>query len=236
MATRRISTQLFLGVLIILVGVALLLQNLGAGDVSSLFKWIPSLFILLGLWQLLSNGFRFWTGPLILIVGGLAFQLAALELVEVESILSLWPLLLIIIGVSIMLGRSGTWSGMRKGAVMDSAARVNVFTMFGGDERVVTSQAFEGGEVTAVFGGATLRLDKANVTAKPAVLNVFSMFGGVGVEVSPDWLVERDVLAIFGGVSDKRRQRKMLEGEPSDLRITGFVAFGGLDIKPPKAD
>lgn len=233
MTTKRFPNQLLLGILIILIGALLLLQNMGVGSISSLFQWIPSLFILLGVWQLVNNGFRYWTGPIILIVGGLVFQLAALDVLEIESVFSLWPLLLIIIGLSILFGRSGQWRIGRKEAVMDSAARVNVFTLFGGDERSVTSQAFEGGEITTLFGGAEVDLDRANVADKPAVLNVFAMFGGVTIRASSDWLIEREAIAIFGGIADKRRQRKMLAGEQPDLRLTGFVAFGGITVEDP---
>lgn len=233
MTTKRFSNQVLLGVVIILIGGVLLLQNVGVADVSSLFKWIPSLFILLGLWQLVNNGFRYWTGPLILMLGGLAFQLAALDVLEIGSVFSLWPLILIIIAISILFGRSGRWGQVDKKGVVDSAGRVNVFAMFGGDERAVTSQAFEGGEITTLFGGAELNLDRADVADKPAVLNVFAMFGGVTIRASSDWLIEREAIAIFGGIADKRRQRKMLAGEQPDLRLTGFVAFGGITVEDP---
>ena len=233
MITKRFPNQFLLGILILLAGALLLLQNLGTMDVSGVFKWIPSLFILLGLWQLVNNGFRYWTGPVILILGGLAFQLAALDVLEIGSVFALWPLILIIIGISILSGRSGRWGqGGKKGAV-DAAGRVNVLAMFGGDERAVTSQAFEGGEITTLFGGAELDLDRANVADRPAVLNVFAMFGGATIRASSDWVIEREVIVIFGGIADKRRQRKMLAGEQPDLRLTGFVAFGGITIEDP---
>jgi hypothetical protein len=82
MGNRVLSSQILVGLILILVGLAILSANLGWADLSGIFQWIPSLFILLGVWQLIANRFRFITGPIILIAGGAAFQLAAFDIID----------------------------------------------------------------------------------------------------------------------------------------------------------
>ncbi len=117
MNNRGLSTQLLFGILVILIGALLLLDNLSVLDISGIWRWIPSLFILLGFWQLLVNGFRHWVGPLILIGGGAIFQLAALELLSWETVGGLiWPVALIIVGLLVILNRSRIRARSRHGS------------------------------------------------------------------------------------------------------------------------
>ena len=54
---RITSTQFVIGLVIIAVGVLFLLDSVNVIDTGDVFQWIPSLFILLGLWLLLKNRF-----------------------------------------------------------------------------------------------------------------------------------------------------------------------------------
>lgn len=58
MQRREFQGQIGLGILLVLVGGAILLGTLGVVDAGNLIQWIPSLFILMGLWQLISSGGR----------------------------------------------------------------------------------------------------------------------------------------------------------------------------------
>jgi predicted membrane protein len=223
---QGISSQLLVGLGIIAVGVIFLAQTLGIADFGSLAVWIPSLFILLGIWILLSSRFTNWGGALILILFGTVAQLAALDVLSWNDIWKLWPLALIIIGLSIVLDRMRG----RDGALADEDNTVKQFAMFSGTSTRSTAQEFEGGELTAIFGGVELDLTEVVVEERPAVLHVFAMFGGVEIKVSPDMLVSSRVTPIFGGFEDNRRQRKALPGESAELIVRGTALFGAIEI------
>ncbi len=230
MRNRAFSSQVFVGLILVLIGFAILVSNLGWLDLSSAFQWIPSVFVLLGIWQLIANRFRFITGPVILIAGGAAFQLAAFDIIEFASIWQFWPLILILIGGSMLLERSG----VRTPAPFthrEDETEVSILSIFNGAEHRVTTSSFQGGETTAIFGGIDLDLRSAAVTEAPARINTFALFGGVDVVVPATWTVKRDVLGIFGGSDDDRSEKPLVQDDHPDLIVTGFAMFGGVSVK-----
>lgn len=68
MQTRRLSSQSVLGALVIVIGLALLAETTGYADVSVFWTYVPSLFVLLGLFALVASGFRNVVGPVIVVV------------------------------------------------------------------------------------------------------------------------------------------------------------------------
>jgi predicted membrane protein len=228
-ALTRVSSQAFIGLIVVVVGVLLLLNTTNIVDTSGLFRFVPSLFILLGLWQLVSNEMRSWAGPVTLIVVASLVQLAVLDVFDFNIFGLIWPLVLIGVGLQIVLNRRGT---ARDDG--DSIDRFSVFALFGGANQLITSANFRGGEVTALFGGAEIDLTNAQVIDRPAVINVFTMFGGIGIKASPDMLIRTDVVAILGGTGDERRQRKALTGEVPEVIVKGFAMFGGVGIEEGK--
>lgn len=228
MKRRRFSGQEFFGALLLLVGILALLSSLNIANVSGFWRWIPALFILFGIWQLVAHGTRHWVGPVLLIVVAGAFQLAALDILDWDFIgQAIFPAILIVIGLRVLLRRGGL-----RGEAAEATRTVSLFSAFSGTKRRVTSQDFQGGDITALFGGAELDLLSAGLETRPATINVMVLFGGAEIHVPPGWSVRDDVLALFGGSEDKRKEMgAATTGESYDLVITGLVLFGGLDIK-----
>lgn len=224
---RGPSTQLVIGFVIIALGIVFLLQTLGLADFSSLTAWIPSLIVLLGVWVLISSRFTNWGGALILIVFGGIAQLAALDVVSWSNVWRLWPLALVIIGLSIVVNRARGHDSV----LPEENNAVKLFALFSGSSTRSTAQEFAGGEITALFGGVELDIGDVQVADPPAVLHVFAMFGAAEIKASPDMLIHSQVTPIFGGFEDKRRQRKALPGESAEILIKGTVLFGGIEIK-----
>ncbi len=63
------------------LGVLLLLDSLDVAGFGNVLQWIPSLFIVLGIWRLVSNGFRRVVGPLFLIAIAAGVQLLVLDVI-----------------------------------------------------------------------------------------------------------------------------------------------------------
>lgn len=229
MNTRQHSNQLFVGAALVLGGLLLFLNNLNVLDIGGIWRWLPTAFILLGIWQLYVNNFRFFTGPLILIGGGFLFQLSALGAFGIDSVFDLWPLILIVIGGSILFERMGIELPPLPGRSHDPNS-VNIVAIFGGAEERAESEAFTGGELTAIFGGVEADLRQTTPAEHPIVINAFALFGGVEMKVPAEWHVRRDVIGIFGGTDDSRKQKPDGPSEQTDLVVTGFALFGGIDI------
>lgn len=105
MNTRRLSNGAVFGGVVIVVGLVLLLRTTGVYDTGPLLRYVPSLFVLVGLYALVASGFRNLTGPVLVVLAAGAWQLVALDLVAGSTVLDLWPVLVILLGVSIALGQ-----------------------------------------------------------------------------------------------------------------------------------
>lgn len=60
-----LSSQAVLGVILVLLGLLLLGQPTDLYDLGVLFEYVPSLFVLLGLYALVRSGFQNVFGPLV---------------------------------------------------------------------------------------------------------------------------------------------------------------------------
>lgn len=229
MNTRQNSNQLFIGGALVLAGLLLFLNNLNLIDIGGFWRWLPSLFILLGVWQLYANNFRFFTGPVILIGGGLIFQLSALGALGIDSVFDLWPLILIVIGGSILVERLGIELPSLPGRSRDPN-NLSILSIFSGAEDTIISESFEGGELTAVFGSIEVDLRQTTAASQPITINTFALFGGVEMKIPEGWRVRRDIIGIFGGTEDSRKQKPDDPAAPVDLVVTGFALFGGIEI------
>jgi hypothetical protein len=109
---------------------------------------------------------------------------------------------------------------------------IDEVAIFGGGEKIITSNNFRGGKVTALFGGVDLILLNAKLAQGTHQLEVFAMFGGWTLRIPSHWHVKSEVVAIFGGVSDKRYiGPDTVKDNTRQLVIKGFVMFGGGEIK-----
>lgn len=225
----KLSYQTMFGTIVLILGVLLLLRTTGIYDTIQLLEYIPSLFILLGLYALWKSKFSSLSGPIILIVVFTTLQLLTLDLISWKAITNWWPLLIIIMGIGILTERKGRLSVFRK-----STETVDLFAVFGGVSSASNSKDFRGGGITAIFGGVNLDLRDSSIEKPPAKINVVALFGGVDLKVPEKWQIETEAMPILGGIEDERPRssiRSESNSEKPDLTITGVIAFGGLSIK-----
>jgi predicted membrane protein len=227
MGRRNNLNTIFWGLVLVLVGVLFLAQNLGYLGNFPFWNYLPALLIVLGLYQLLANQFRAWTGPLILILVGTFLLLAALDIITWSTFGTLiWPTILILIGLSIIFRRGSSSDQFTE----EKSSQFNIFSAFSAQKRNVTSPDFRNGEITAMFGGVEIDFRSANIMEKPVRIQSTVMFGGADIYVPQDWDVRIDAFAMFGGTEDKRISVPPAKQTP-DLIINGTVLFGGLSIK-----
>ncbi|MFB6105436.1 MAG: hypothetical protein ABEJ70_00545 [Halobacteriaceae archaeon] len=222
--SRSLTGQVVFGALVVLLGVLLLLRTTGVYDGTGLLVYVPSLFVLLGLYNLVRSGFRNVVGPTVLVLVAGAWQLVALDYLSWGEVGQFWPVFVILGGLAVLLGplRRRRPPGTSEGVVTG-------FGLFGGVERRVTARAFEGADLLAVFGGVELDLRDAEVAERPAHVTATALFGGVEVIAPREWNVRMEVFPIFGGAEDERARSERTH-EEVDLVVSGFVAFGGVSV------
>lgn len=208
-----------LGLFLVVIGVLFLLRNL---DIIDLPWYFYS-------WQMLLIGigaFNFLTGnrSLGFIVAGIGIVFLFREILDFEFY-DLWPVILIIIGISFFFGnRRKTGNGSRE-VNLDV---IDEMAVLGGGERVITSQNFQGGKLTALFAGHEVDLRGSKLEPGRQTIEIFTMFGGTEIKVPEDWTVKSEVTPILGGFSDKR---KVTGSDPERvLVLKGTVLFGGIEV------
>ncbi len=221
-----------MGAILALIGLAFLLNNMGYISVGYLWRFWPMLLVLVGVVNFVSRH-RAW--GTVVMLAGVVLQLNELGITHFGWA-AFWPMMLIALGILTMWGSFG-WSkkpSISKSAGGDPRTTLNEAVVFGGLERRMTSQDFQGGDVTAIFGGVELDLTEANMQANEATLAITAIFGGVEVRVPPTWQVAFRGAPIFGGMEDKTRTARVDDPANPNLKtlvITGAVIFGGLEIK-----
>jgi predicted membrane protein len=226
------------GAIIALVGLLILLDNMGFRVASHLFRFWPMILILIGLWNIARQSGRVF--GVVMVILGVLFQLDTLGIAHF-SWGELWPLAIIAAGVLVM------WSSLQARKVSkvvsnvlggesktDPRTTLNEVAIFGGIERRITSQDFQGGYVHAVFGGVQLDLRDANMQQDEAKLEINAVFGGVELRVPESWQVVSRGQAFFGGfVDETRNYRTENPANPprKSLFLTGAAVFGGVEVK-----
>ncbi len=248
---RIISGRLIVGLAVLIVGVILLLNNLGVGieiEVREVLRLWPVIPLILGLnWLFLSFGssegaegkkvFFSWgqfSTALIAIAIGVIFLGRNLGLFEVDTSMFfnlLFPVILILIGFNLLRGRAqSSGSGGR-------------FTFMGGaNVGGAEPWKLEGGSYFAFMGGIEMDLTKAEGPEGETVLDLTAIMGGIEVKIPRDMAVIYEGSAVLGGVSFKDQEdggiiagRKIEQNIDQSngrrVRIQARAILGGVEIK-----
>jgi predicted membrane protein len=227
---RSPATGLVIGSIIVLVGLALLLDNMGIVQFHDVWRYWPVFLIIYGVSRILDGqtvSSYVWGGAVALI--GAFILLDNLDIVVFNFDL-IWPMLVIAFGLS-MLVRAMDRKRYLAGVPVSGEPVLNVVAIFSGSKRAVASQDFRGGEIVAVFGGVRLDLTRAAMTLDRAVLDINAVFGGVEIRVPENWSVHMKGAGIFGGFDDKTIHPKTDPNvKTPELVITGASVFGGTSV------
>jgi predicted membrane protein len=229
---------LFSGGIIALIGLLILLDNLGLHAASHLYRFWPMILILIGAWNLACKSGRVF--GVVMVILGVLFQLDTLGIAHF-SWGELWPLAIIAVGALIM------WSSLQARKVSkvvtdtlggqsqtDPRTTLNEVAIFGGIERRITSQDFQGGIISAVFGSVELDLRDASILQEEAILEINSVFGSVELRVPEAWQIVSRGQAVFGSFEDDTKNyRTENPANPprKALILTGAAVFGSVEIK-----
>ncbi|HEY8056800.1 MAG TPA: DUF5668 domain-containing protein [Terriglobales bacterium] len=234
----------FLPFVLIALGVIFLLDQLNyinAGRVFGFF-W-PVAIIIFGLEVL--RGRR---GRNHVVVGVVALGVGATLLCDRLGywnfdIGRLWPVILILIGLSLLIRPN---DGRRRrryrydatpaadpvatpGGGDGTETSLDAVAVLGGYNRRITSQKFTGGRITAFFGGMQADLTQADIAGPEAVLEITAFMGGAELRVPRSWEIDVQGQPILGGFNDETQQ--MPSAGAKRLIIRGTAFMGGVNIK-----
>jgi predicted membrane protein len=125
---------------------------------------------------------------------------------------------------------AGANSGFTRTTGSSFADRLNIDAIFSGVNRKLMSKNFQGGKITAAFGGADLDLTQVDFNGV-VTIQVDIIFGGVKMIVPPHWDIRTEVTNIAAGLEDKRFFREGGVDPNKVVVLKGTILFGGLEIK-----
>lgn len=252
----RTGKSLF-GIIIILVGAALLFDNLDTETTDIPGTYWPVLLIFLGAWGWLRHGWRPSFGNVIFMTLGGIFLTQNLS--DEYSFRDLWPILAIAIGGSIFLAprrknrgwkrarhEFGNWSpNVRQNAGpgpssgdsdsdsgghrgLGAATGNDTNEFFSGSERHIDGE-YTGSSVNVMLAGGLLDLTAATLPEEGATLDVDVKLGGYKLRIPNDWIIDLKAEVALGEVNDSRPSVEGTRPGPT-LTITGKVFMGGIEI------
>jgi hypothetical protein len=159
------------------------------------------------------------------VIGAIFIILGVSALTGMDLGRFIFPLFLIYIGWRI-LSRENRGLRLDGGMKSSSQNSINETFIFSGTKRRLDSENFNGGRITAIFGGADLDLSNTKTKKKVIELDIAAVFGGVKIRVPKNWEIESEAVGILGGIDNKTS----LEKKSATLKLTGVAIFGGVNI------
>lgn len=231
---KGIDKRVFLGgVLIVLGGIFLLntMNILHFRFAHVVFSW-PFVLFVIGLFVLINTEKKL-LGWILTGIGSLFLIERIFPRIDYDSGIII-PILLIILGVYIIFKKRSTSSetGPMGGTSNISKDRIDDVSIFGGGTKIVSSDNFQGGNVTAIFGGSEINLINCNLAEGDNVLDVLCIFGGTTIILPKEWNVVINVTSVLGGFSNKAvRNPSVVIDQSRTLHIKGLALFGGGEVK-----
>jgi predicted membrane protein len=243
---NRDGSKVIAGVIIVAVGVALLLRNIGFLLPHWLFTW-PMILILVGIYTGVKHNFK--NNSWLIVTGIGVFFLVKRFIPSLHLEPFFWPLIIIGIGVVYILNPgkkfgsnwkqidnddksklSDSWQGFASDEAIDSNDEFKISSIFSGVKRNIITKNFKRGQIRTIFGGAEIDMSQADMTS-PSYINVEVAFGGVEILVPANWTIQNDIQGVFHGVEDKRYNNAVVVDPNKILVLKGNCAFGGIEVK-----
>jgi predicted membrane protein len=233
------------GVLLVLLGSLLFIDNLDLLPFS-----VASAFWPLAVLAFCAIGFVRTGNPIVRVWSVSGMVWGALLLLDTVHLIRIrdgvfWPLALITTGVTLLMFRlrwqGTTWKGFADRWVIASntkarstSGKLDEHVVFSGVKRRIETVAFEGGDLSCVFGSIDIDLRNASISTpdRQATVEANCAFGNIVLRVPESWRVNLKGNAVFGTYNDKTIPPRPDPGSLTPtLSVCGGTAFGEVVVR-----
>ena len=220
-------TRTTLGFLLIAIGGLLVLDRTTSIDAWALVvQWWPLILIVYGIADLIRG--RSNTQGWVVLIIGLLFQAHKLNIIHRSHWYYLWPFAIIALGLWLIISRP-------RAARVDRTNRSDVLditTIFGSSNEVLTTQSFRGGQAFVLFGDVDVDLRNVNFAVERPVIEINVFFGDLEIIVPRHCRVEFKPVAILAEVKEDLLDSYEESSKPeATIYIHGTVLFGALKVR-----
>ena len=226
-ATERfpITPRLIVGLAILALGSLWTLDNLDLLESENVTRWWPVVLIAVGIVQYVNRKTN-RVGPILLMIFGVYLLVISIGNYDFD-LGDLIPFAIALFGGKLVWDALARRSARKEVASDDSA--IHAFALMAGVHWQSTSQAFRGGDASALMGG--IEVDLRNVQIQPGdevVIDALAIMGGVEIFVPKGWKIVANVLPIMGGFEDKTSGATETG---SILTVRGTVIMGAIVVQ-----
>ncbi len=233
------GTRIFVGIILIIIGGLFLLDNLDIFyfDIPRIIFSFPMVLMIFGA-IIIINSRKKILGALLFAFGLFLMIPRIFPWIHFNASI-VFPIVIILLGILIITRRRDYSNDPSKINAFNhtkghdlNANKIDEISIFGGGEKIIYSENFQGGNVTSIFGGSNIDLTNCKLAPGENVIDVLAIFGGNTFIVPKNWNVRTDVFPMFGGFSNKIfRDPNTVVDQDKSLLIKGIVIFGGGEIK-----
>jgi predicted membrane protein len=230
----KMDKRILLGGILIFLGGLFLLNTMNVLDFKIsrvIFSW-PFVMLIIGLFVIVNTDKKF-LGGILSGIGALFLIPRIFPQIDYDGGVII-PLILIILGTYIILKKRKQDSNPEFSTDSSSVNKdkIDDVSIFGGGTKIISSKNFQGGNITAIFGGSEINLINCELAEGDNVLDVLCVFGGTTIILPKEWNVVINVTSILGGFSNKAiRNPNMVVDQTKTLHIKGLAMFGGGEVK-----
>ena len=231
---NTVDKRVLLGGILIVLGGLFLLNTMNVLDfrfTNVVFSW-PFIMLVIGLFVLVNTEKKF-LGGVLTGIGALFLIPRIFPEIDYDGGIII-PIFFIILGIYIILKKRKVDSGSIFNSDTSSLNRdkIDDVSIFGGGTKIISSSNFQGGNITAIFGGSEINLINCQLAEGDNVLDVLCVFGGTTIILPKEWDVVINVTSILGGFSNKAiRNPSVVIDQSRTLHIKGLAMFGGGEVK-----
>lgn len=232
--SSKMDKRILLGGILIFLGGLFLLNTMDVLDFKIsrvIFSW-PFVMLVIGMFVIVNTDKKF-LGGILSGIGALFLIPRIFPQIDYDGSVIL-PLILIILGTYIILKKRKQDSSPEFSSDSSNVNKdkIDDVSIFGGGTKIISSKNFQGGNITAIFGGSEINLINCELADGDNVLDVLCVFGGTTIILPKEWNVVINVTSILGGFSNKAiRNPSLVVDQSKTLHIKGLAMFGGGEVK-----
>ena len=231
---NTVDKRILLGGILIFLGGLFLLNTMNILNfriTHVIFSW-PFIMMVIGLFVLVNTEKKF-LGGVLSGIGAIFLLPRIFPQIDYDGGI-IFPIFLIILGSYIILKKrkQNTTSEFTINSSSINKDKIDDVSIFGGGNKIISSDNFQGGSITAIFGGSEINLINCQLAEGDNVLDVLCVFGGTTIILPKEWNVVINVTSILGGFSNKAiRNPSVVIDSSRTLHIKGLAMFGGGEVK-----